>query len=337
MKQIVCSLCLAAFDTVGGLRAHLSRRHGDVLPVDRERCALYAAYGEAAVENEVKRYTDGKCTLGDLQLNVRNYIVLQGLKRSPSEERKTPRYKTVYEAALRRKYGDGITNISQVTEVQHKKEVAAERKYGSYAKYMASFREAGAKAFMAYATDEKRKKAALAKAKNTFVARYGTDNPSKVPAVRSKIKTRLAERWSSATKEERLAATKAARDSQHHAGIQCSKLEHMVWGALNTLGVCFEHNVRMFSYSWDVVIPQSKTFLEVHGDYWHAYPGLYPEGTDTEEGRRSVLVHRRDARKHQVAEEHGWCVRVLWEHTIRSATDLVAVVSALLKGDIHEA
>lgn len=78
------------------------------------------------------------------------------------------------------------------------------------------------------------------------------------------------------------------------------------------------------SKSYDFKILEANLILEIQGDFWHANPHLYrpddmlhfPEGhTEAED------VWKRDQKKRELAEKHGYFVFYIWESDIKQMND----------------
>jgi G:T-mismatch repair DNA endonuclease (very short patch repair protein) len=78
-------------------------------------------------------------------------------------------------------------------------------------------------------------------------------------------------------------------------------------------------------HPWDVMllIPDTKTLIEVQGCYWHwcpmCHPGSLPEPT-TSQNKRILANLKRDKIIFAEARSKGWKVIEIWEHTINNKT-----------------
>lgn len=102
-----------------------------------------------------------------------------------------------------------------------------------------------------------------------------------------------------------------------------TKIERETYGALERLRVAFLRQQRLGHWIVDALIPQTKTVVEVQGDYWHANPALYPEPTAKQRDRRA-----RDQQKHGWLRNHGYRVVELWERDIEERGAVVLLTEA---------
>lgn len=86
----------------------------------------------------------------------------------------------------------------------------------------------------------------------------------------------------------------------------------------NNKGECYD---RRKTFIYDFLLPESKTIIEVNGDFFHANPCYY--------GPKDLLLHpsgkilaeelwARDKRKTEYAEQLGYNVIVIWEKEIKN-------------------
>lgn len=109
-----------------------------------------------------------------------------------------------------------------------------------------------------------------------------------------------------------------------------SKLEDRVAQHLDELGVQYQRWVGLrakdgrFVACVDFLLCDGRV-LEVHGDFWHANPRLYPTGPAHASQRKSVA---NDARKNEALSKLGYVLRHVWEFDVK-AFGAAAVRSAL--------
>lgn len=100
-----------------------------------------------------------------------------------------------------------------------------------------------------------------------------------------------------------------------------SKAEKHIAEFLRSEGVEFntQHHIPGVSYRYDFFIPEKNLLIEYQGDYWHANPRRYSEGTLLSlagSGKGPIPVEEiweRDANKKKQAEVRGYRVVYVWE------------------------
>lgn len=318
--MILCPLCNTEFKNRRCLSCHLATTHKTDFntDLDKERLLVYTIFGKEEVEKLVLDYQSEKYSIHELPLDISKYLSLLGIKRTSKEERKTERYKTKYLKSIQEKYGNDITNISQVKEVQKKKERTVSEKYGSYEIYLEHQRGLMKDGFNDYVGTEKHKNT-VRKIETTCLERYGHSNfgNGKDALTRSKqTRKDIIAQWSY---EERLERTSKARESVNHRGGYSSKPEKRVRKALIDLNVESVYNKHIWNYNWDMVI--ENILIEVQGVMWHAKPSKYKE-TDLIMGKILAKdIWEKDKRKHAKAKDEGYKVIEIWEDEIWDRDD----------------
>lgn len=307
-------------------------------PLKTEESVVYSIYGEHRVNDAIARYKSQKVCVYDLVkegLLLGKYLTLLGVKRSSSEERSTPRYKEKYLTAIRDKYGPNISNISQVDEVQKKKEKTFAEKHGSYDNYLFTKRNKMKDGYSKYRSNPKKTLAALNKMKATLLQKYGVINPSHHPDIAKKISDTKKERCSALTLEEKRQMTEPARQAWAKQGDWESKIEKRVQHCLVELGEDFTKHVFLFGFNYDILLP-GFVLIEVQGNFWHANPRLYLESDLLFGGTLPVWkIWQKDKRKLDIATKNGYNVLYIWESEINSLSD--DELCALIKGKIDHA
>ena len=213
-----------------------------------------------------------------------------------------------------------MTNISQVSEVQKKKERKYAEVYGSYdnyLKYRVETMKDGAKKFWA---DEQRRSKMLKHQKERYIELWGIDNPAKVDYIRKKLSLAQKENYRLKTIEEkRLITAKARSVLTSNGGI--SLLEKRVWNIIDAWNMKYRHNKFLFGYSWDLIFDDEKVLIEVQGDFYHANPKKYKENDELFIGKIAKDIWKKDEEKKAIAEENGYKVYYLWEHDLNLMTD----------------
>ena len=117
-----------------------------------------------------------------------------------------------------------------------------------------------------------------------------------------------------------------------------TKPELRVRKALHAAGLRYRLHERRLPGVPDLVFPQRRLVLFVHGCFWHQHPGctaarMPKSRLDFWWPKLSGNVER-DARKQAELEAMGWAVKVIWECETRSAdtlTALAAEIQAMLR------
>lgn len=132
-KDIVCNICGEHLVCRNSMVRHAKKHFTD--KTEAERLVVDSIYGHECVDNAIEDYVSEKYCIASMPIDITKLLILIGKKRTSSEERKTKRYKEKIESTIRDKYGDGITNVSQVESVKRKKEVSLVKTYGSLENY----------------------------------------------------------------------------------------------------------------------------------------------------------------------------------------------------------
>lgn len=103
--------------------------------------------------------------------------------------------------------------------------------------------------------------------------------------------------------------------------------------ALFARGFRYRVNVKTLPGKPDIVLPQYKTVIFVHGCFWHGHPGCkyaYTPKSNTEFWVNKISGNQeRDAAVKRELEESGWKVIVVWECSIRHSKNFVNLVNGL--------
>jgi len=110
---------------------------------------------------------------------------------------------------------------------------------------------------------------------------------------------------------------KSRSEIMRSVGRSATGAELRVRELLDAAGVRYETNVENLPGSPDVVLPDRKLCLFVHGCFWHRHPGC--KKTTTPKTNREFWTKKFEAnvrRDRRIAEELralGWEVVVIWE------------------------
>lgn len=334
--MINCPLCFKKLNDRKGFSAHLTHCHKNEFssPLEKERIIVYTLFGEALVSKIITDYVEEKYSIYELPIDIVNLLKFMGLKRTSKEERQTQRYKQKYLSGIQKKYGNEITNISQVKEIQLKKERTVSKNFGSYDNYLKNQRINMRCGYEAFLLDEERAGKTYSNIKKSFLNKYGVDNPSKLKEVRIKNSIESKNRFAKMTLEERRLITAAARAAVSSRGGFSSGIEKRIRDILLVLNVASEYNKPLWNYNWDFVLDGFPILIEVQGIMWHAKPTLY-RSTDLIMGKILVSdIWEKDKRKKLKALQEGFSVLEIWEDEIRCRSDdelLIFVKEGLIK------
>lgn len=107
----------------------------------------------------------------------------------------------------------------------------------------------------------------------------------------------------------------AIASSKSQAHYKKNKIENMFHDLMTSNQIEVEYCMIFGSYQYDFGNKQSKTLIEVNGDYWHANPRFYGEGlrqiNDTQ-----LLKIARDKEKKEFAITHGYNLLTVWEYDL---------------------
>ena len=173
------------------------------------------------------------------------------------------------------------------------------------------------------------------KKKKTFMGNYGVDNIWKSKEFRDKLNQHMLEKygvmsvpningnadswgWKKLTTEE-----KEERISKLLFNFS-SNLEMRVFNLLSDNGFNFKPQFWCGGKSFDFMLWDYNTVIEVNGDYWHANPIIYKEDDYvTKLGKRILAkdVWEYDKNKHEIILNNKINLVILWENEINSLTD----------------
>lgn len=340
--MITCNICGKEFQNRKAFSRHLTTVESKYFDseLSKERFVVDTIYGKEMVDSVIQCYSAGEISMHGLctTVNICKLITLMGLKRTSSEERHTPRHKKKMQDMLQQKYGEGITNVSQVPHVREKIKQTVERVSGmSYESYLVKQRIKMKDGYDAYIGTDKHEQT-IEKTKKTCLQRYGNENfglgVDATEKRRLSLRKTIAE-WDYA---ERLARTNQARAAVNHRGGYSSSLEKQVQHALVEMNVTFIANAQMFDYNYDIVLTSSGvncTIIEVQGDFWHANPAKYTP-SDLIMGKiLASTIWEKDRRKKEAATKNGFKLVAIWEHEIKKCKNVNALI-ALIESKLKE-
>ena len=119
-----------------------------------------------------------------------------------------------------------------------------------------------------------------------------------------------------------------------------TEIEVKVRRYLFSQGFRFRKNVSKMPGKPDIVLPKYRTFVFIHGCYWHRHEGC--KNCTTPTTNREFWLKKfeenmeRDLRCKQILEAEGWNVLVLWECEIKGDFDrLMRKLTTELLHNIH--
>lgn len=319
MKKFKCPFCNYENINVKPFNNHLTKLHKEIDLVTLERERFYEIYGKELVDITIDDYVKEKYCASNLPIPISKLLKLMNLKRTSKEERQTKRYKENCLFSLQAKYGKDIVNISQLKEVKDKKIQTYISNFGSLDNWKKQKSKELCEGYKkAFNTAESKLKM-YEKARETIRLKYGVDNVSQIEYIKQKQKETRKKYLDTLTLEEKREMTKKCRATINHRGGYSSSLEKRVQHILVEMNVSFIKNVTKFNYNYDILI--DKTFIEIQGDLWHAWPGKYKE-TDLIMGKILVKnIWDKDERKRNMAEKNGYKIHYIWEHELNKMSD----------------
>ena len=103
-----------------------------------------------------------------------------------------------------------------------------------------------------------------------------------------------------------------------------TKPEEMVRKYLFSQGFRYRKNDARLPGKPDIVLPKYKTVIFVNGCFWHAHEGckyfVWPKSNVNFWKRKINGNVERDLCSHQLLNEQGWNVIVIWECQLKRAT-----------------
>lgn len=332
--MILCPYCDKNFKDRKSFSNHLTRTHNNNFKdnVEKELILTYTLFGKNLVETTIKDYIEEKYCIYSLPIDISKLLMLMKLKRNSKEERSTDRYKQTYLNGIQKKYGNNVTNISQVQEIKNKKKNTIINNFGSYEVYQEYRLIHKLNGYLNYLGTDKHKNVVI-KAQKTCLERYGHKNfgCGKDALLKSnKTRKKTIDGWSY---EERLKRTTFAREKVNHRGGYSSKLEKRIQNILIDLKIKCEFNKQLWHYNWDIVI--GKIIIEVQGVMWHAKKDRY-KSTDLIMGKILAQdIWNKDAKKQAKAISEGYTVIEIWEDEISNLSDkeLVNLIIERLDGN----
>ena len=96
-------------------------------------------------------------------------------------------------------------------------------------------------------------------------------------------------------------------------GYSKSKPESIVDDWLTKYNISHQYNFITDEYQFDFLL-DFKTIIEVHGDFWHCNPILYPSGPMYFKQKEHIV---RDEIKKDFLQKEGYKLYIIWEHDIK--------------------
>jgi G:T-mismatch repair DNA endonuclease (very short patch repair protein) len=76
----------------------------------------------------------------------------------------------------------------------------------------------------------------------------------------------------------------------------------------------YENNIQISYYNVDFLNKKTKHIIEIHGDYWHCNPNIYPDDFIHPYFKMTAKERRKlDEQRKQYLESLGYSVTVVWE------------------------
>lgn len=321
MMCYMCTFCGKTFDDRNKFAAHIRRLEKNNFnnKTDLIRYICEALHGKEKTNLIIDDYIEEKICASDIPKeyqHVLQLIALLGIKRTQSEEKNTKRYKEKYANTLKQRYGDNITNVSQIPEVRNKINSTLEEKYGSLESYYQKQLEMMSDGYKIYCSDEGNKKQRTTKMEATCKTRYGVTNPAQSVAARTKNSKSQKKRFENMTEDQRRQGTELARKALNFE----SSLEKRIKKCLIDLDEDFLPHVFLWRFNYDIML-SDKILIEVQGDFWHANPKKYKSTDILLGGLAAQSVWDKDKKKFEIARKNGYTVIAIWEDEIRNKNE----------------
>lgn len=198
--------------------------------------------------------------------------------------------KEKYKKTIEKKYGKGITNVSQVQKVKDKKKSTFLNHYG--VDNIWKLAEYNKKCAELYPESHKEHLKKLHEGRNKF--------------------------WENASKEDIAKLINKASETRIKNGIYSSSLETRFCRILNELNITYtrQFHLKHNKHPYDFFLCDSKIIIEINGNYWHANPKYYKENDIIKYPGKQILakdIWERDSKYLHEAEKQGYKVLIFWE------------------------
>jgi G:T-mismatch repair DNA endonuclease (very short patch repair protein) len=308
-----CVICDKKFKQNNHLKIHINKHHNiNKLLNEINYIKSQIEINDIEFDKIKELYLEGY-NVGDLKkmygVSFSMYIELVGIKRTPSESKKTKIYKDKIESTNLKRFG--VKNPSQSIKIKEKKKKTFLKNYG----YENNFCNQTIQKKAQECIDYEKAQETL---KSNLIEKYGENisNPAQIPGVGKKIGYSQRKRISNMTPTERRIMTEKARSNINYVSSQEIRIQVI----LNQIGVEYTANGFLYSYNWDLIF-KNKIIIEVQGDFWHGNPQSYKETDVLLNGLLVKDVWEKDNRKKKLIESKGYSVHYLWENDINKMTD----------------
>lgn len=92
-----------------------------------------------------------------------------------------------------------------------------------------------------------------------------------------------------------------------------TKPEKLVDQFLKEKNEKYVYSFRLENRQFDFVLKSKKILIEVHGDFWHAFPEFYDIEELTKVQKLKIDI---DKEKQEIAKRHGYKLFIIWEHDV---------------------
>jgi len=150
---------------------------------------------------------------------------------------------------------------------------------------------------------------------------------------KEKVRKKTLEHWTPERRKQfgveqkaRWVKIKPPWEYQDWLGAQVSKLELSMSSSLSQFGFLHssEHKIRVGSFTPDFLNIETKTIIEIHGDFWHANPTHNIFGNSNWQNpfskQTSNQIWERDEERISFLESQGYKVITIWESEIKNGT-----------------
>lgn len=159
----------------------------------------------------------------------------------------------------------------------------------------------------------KETQAFMRKSQKEFRERLTEQEKNEISKIHSASQKKLQERDPEKYRENRIKAAKAAACS--HVKYKMNNLEKLFETLLQESGIELKYSIILNYFQFDFGHKESKTLIEIQGDYWHGNPKFYKEECLNEVQKKNK---KRDLEKKEWAVNNGFKLLVFWEDEIYS-------------------
>ena len=230
--------------------------------------------------------------------------------RSISESKQTDIYKKQYIDTLHKKYGNGISNVSQIKEIKEKKIKTFINHYGvdNIRKYPP---------FYTWLNEHCIEKFGH---KRIGFASWTTNQHSK----------KTKHQWETMSDDKKQKILASCLYNFTHGSSKINRLEVNFSKLLDSLKISYIRFFKIGRYISDFYLPDTNIVFELNGDFWHANPSKYKSNDILPfPGTNGVIaqdIWDKDKKKIDFIKNLGYIVCILWECQLKKDSDQILEV-----------